>query len=469
LNAQTPAAGGALDKVTGALKDFATHSATVDAQLKQGNVQGALETALNSPGDSITLTIGADGSVGAGGNVGVNGGVEVTVTKTETGYEMSVKGEAGVTVGGELAQGTEANVGVGASVSPTFSFNSLSEVAQGTAAMAGLAAQAAPGTSLMTTIVDQVAGPVAGVSNWLGDQFQNASDLPVVGGVANAVGNFFHGIGGGAQAVDNATGAEAAQFLQQHLKSITVSGNAAAEVSANLGIPGVEVEGFGLDASLAAKGETSLTIEFGNPPKVSVDRSYSLEAEMSGGLGIAGSAQGSASVNFHNEYTLNPDFDIGKALKGEKQQGLITPGEATVSFEIESSGDVGGAIPGVSAGVGGGGKVTFTVNQADVTNGLGSSVLQSFAQGNLSPLLNHLGNVPITATSEIYGTANTELEVGASVLGNGLSIQGGASWQDVLLTSDPVTFTGNQLLQSAQNGVLTAADYLQRNARYLVD
>jgi hypothetical protein len=466
----TEALGNALDRVGNALKDFATHSQTLEAKLKSGDVAGAVNTALNSEGDSITLNIGADGSVGAGGNVGVNGSAEVTVTLNEEGkYEVSLTAEAGVSVGAELAEGTEANAGVSASVSPTFTFDSPEEVAQGLAAMAGLAAQAAPGTSVLTTVVDQVAGPAAGVSNWLGDQFEGASGLPVVGGAANAVGDFFHGIGQGAQAVDNATGAEAAQFLQQHLTSVTVTGGAAVDVAANLGIPGVELEGFGLGAEAAATGETSLTFEFTQPPTVSVDRTFGLEASASAGFGLGVSGESSASVNFHNEFILNENFNLGQALSGQQVQSPLIPGEATVTFELESQGQLGATVPGVSANQGVGGTVSFEVNQADVLNGLGSSALQSFAQGNLQPLLSHLGNVPITVESELYGTASLEGGVGASVLGNGLSVEGGITWQDSLLTTEPITFTGNQLLQSVQGGVLTAAEFFQQYGPYVVN
>ncbi|MBN1204030.1 MAG: hypothetical protein JXB05_03790 [Myxococcaceae bacterium] len=458
----TAAGSNPLSQVAGAVAGFATNAQTLDAQLKSGNLPGAVDTALNSPGDSITLSIGADGSIGAGGNVGVNGGAEVTVTLNDEGkYEVTLTGDAGVTVGAEVAEGTEANAGLSGSITPTFTFDSPEQVAQGLAAMGGLAAGAAPGTSLLTNVVDQVAGPAAGVSNWLGDQFQNASGLPVVGDAANAVGNFFHGIGQGAQAVDNATGVEAAQFLQEHLTSLEVTGGAAVDVAANLGIPGLELEGFGLDAGLAAKGEMSLTLEFGQPPSVSVDRSFELEASASAGLGLGVSGEGTASLNFHNEYTFNENFNLGQALSGQKVESPLTPGEATVTFEMEVQGQGGVTVPGISANTGLGGKVSFEVNQADVTNGLGTAALQSFADGNLSPLLNHLGNVPITVESELYGTMSLEGGVGGSIAGNGVSVEGEVSWQDTLLT-DEATFTGNQLLQSAQGGVLTAAQLLEK-------
>ncbi len=307
------------------------------------NVDGRLEE-LNSPGDSFTMSVG--GTIGA---LGVEGGadVEMKVTKTEDGYEMTLMGQASagvfaeVGLGGDLGEtGAEATAGAHADLTGratyTFEFDSLEEVTQAGETVAGIGVGTAVGGPVGAVLTAGTAGDeIADIKNHMTLQrydlelsgSANADISALVGG-AGISGSVVEGVGLEIDAQGNKT-----VVVNQ---SLSVEGNIGVGVNAPLGKPtssdpAVGANSIGLTAG-AAEGEATIGVETRIPIDASMDDVLS---DPVGTLRHVG-----RDVIDNSTTTLSGTVDLsgGGPLANLVSQGIIPAENSGVEIEFDAGG-----------------------------------------------------------------------------------------------------------------------------------
>lgn len=100
----------------------------VGQEFASGDLVGAIAAALNSEGDTITLALEMEASVGAFANVGVQGSREVTLERTEDGYELEMAMDTSLTFGAEAIDDIEINFPVGVELAVVMEFARLQDI-----------------------------------------------------------------------------------------------------------------------------------------------------------------------------------------------------------------------------------------------------------------------------------------------------------------------------------------------------
>lgn len=337
-------AGEALNWVGDHARELAADALDIDGQLAQ----------LNSPGDSVTIAVG--GSIGA---TVLQGGaeVEMKVTKTEDGYEMSLTGQISGGVFGGLslpgfpsAEGEANATGI---ANATMKFDSLDEVTQAAETVGGIGIAAA------------------------------------VGGPAGAL-------------LTGATAGDEIRAITDHFQSGSVGLELSAEASASLG----ETAGIGAGAEINGKVTTGARLEItkGQPPAIVLEQSIEASGSLALGLPVdipslggklnGGSIDGSATVTAETRIPLPAGMDLGDVVRDpvgavkDVAQNVIDNTTTKLSIGVDVS--AGAATEGLPIDFGANGGLEIELSGEAKTKDLAGALAQAMS-GDLSGALNTLG------------------------------------------------------------------------------
>ncbi|MGV3621227.1 MAG: hypothetical protein ACO1OB_10440 [Archangium sp.] len=322
------------------------------------------------PGDSYKVGIGGGANIRA---VGVAGAAELEITRGEDGgYTVALGGEIEL----DVAKKLKLPLTIGADGKVEFEFDSVEDAkrAAGTLAQIGGAA-------------------VAG------------SALP--GGSA---------IAAGGAALAN-VGDGDIQFLASNVSAVEFGTEAAAGLAGKLGLPGMDGNGTGIDASVSSG--TRARVEFGNPPSISF--SQTLSGEIEAGLGAPGgqgiSLSGSASAEFEIQHTLTLPEDF--SLTSVDDVGDLvdkTTLESGVSMTLTQEGSASAALGPFEAGASGKLVETFSVkgNPLDILRDGVPKILDGDVKGAVKALDE---NFDMEASIEFTGTGSAGANATAAGIG----------------------------------------------------
>lgn len=335
-------AGEALNWVGDHARELAAEALDIDGQLSQ----------LNSPGDSVTMAVG--GTIGA---TVLQGGaeVEMKVTKTEDGYEMSLTGQVSGGVFGGLslpgfpsAEGEANATGI---ANATMKFDSLEEVTQAAETVGGI-------------------------------------------GVATAVG------GPAGALLTGATASSEIQEIADHFQSGSVGIELSAEAKASLG----ETAGIGAGGSVSGAVTTGARLEItkGQPPAIVLEQGIEASGSLSlggpvdipslGGKLNGGSIDGKATVSAETRIPLPSGIDVGDVVSDpvgtvkDLGQHVIDNTTTKLTVGVDVSG--GQAIEGLGLGTSGGLEIELSgeAKTKDLAGALGQAM-----SGDLKGALTTLG------------------------------------------------------------------------------
>jgi hypothetical protein len=347
-------AGEALNWVGDHARELAAEALDIDGQLAN----------LNSPGDSVTLAVG--GSVGLT-TVQAGAEVEMTITKTEDGYEMTLTGQvsggvfAGLNIPGFSEAQAEANAtGI---ATATMKFDSLDEVTQAAETVGGI-------------------------------------------GVASAIG------GPAGALLTGATAAEEVSDIVDHFESGSIGLELSAEAKAELG----DTAGLGFGGEVSGVVTTGARIELtrGQPPALVLEQSLEASGSLAlgapvdipslGGTLNGGSLDGSASVTAETRVPLPEGFSVGDLARDPvgamREVGQTAIDEATTKLSIEVDIAAGVATEDLPLNLGANGGLEIELSGEAKTKDL-VGALGTALRGDLGGALRQLGEA-------------TTLEVGVS-------------------------------------------------------
>lgn len=335
-------AGGALNWVGDHARELAADALDVDGQMAK----------LNSPGDTVTMAVG--GKIGA---TVLQGGaeVEMKVTKTEDGYEMTLTGKLSGGVFGGLklpgfpsAEGEANATGV---ASATMKFDDLSSV---------------------TTAAETVGG--IGIAT-------------AVGGPAGAL-------------LTGATAGDEIRDITDHFQSGSVGLELSAEAKASLG----ETAGIGAGGSVSGAVTTGARLEItkGQPPALVLEQGIEAKGSLSlgapveipslGGKLNGGSLDGQATVSAETRIPLPAGFSLGDVVSDPvgamKKVGKSVIDNSTTKLSIGVDVSGGQALEGVGIGSSGGLEVSLS-GEAKTKDLVGA--LAQAMKGDLGGALKTLG------------------------------------------------------------------------------
>lgn len=355
-------AGEALNFVGDHARELAAEALNIDGQLEQ----------LNSVGDSVTI--------GVGGKIGgayVQGGAEVQmqITKTEDGYEMTLTGSASGGVFGGLSlpgmpAGVKGEANATGTATATFSFDNLSDVTQAAETVGGIG------------IGSLVGGPAGALLTGAtaGDEIRD-------------IGAAFTGASIG----------------------LELSAEAKAEIGGELGI-GAEVSG-------SVTSGVTLQIAPGQPPSLVLNQSVEASGSLSlgapvdipslGGQLNGGSLDGSASISAETTVPLPEGLDLNDLLRdpvGTAQnvgQHVIDNATTKLSLNVDIHG--GAATEGLPINLGAEGGIEISLSAEaklkDLAGALGQAV-----SGDIPGALETLGT-----KTELDVEVNTYTVAGLSI------------------------------------------------------
>jgi hypothetical protein len=337
-------AGEALNWVGDHARELAADALDIDGQLAK----------LNSEGDSVTIAVG--GKIGA---TVLQGGaeVEMKITKTADGYEMTLSGElsggvfAGLSIPGLSDVKAEANATGKATV--TMNFSSLDDVTKAAETVGGIGVAAA------------------------------------VGGPAGAL-------------LTGATAADEVKFIGDHFQKATVGLELSAEAKAKLG--STAGLGFGGGISGTVTNGVTIEIEKGKPPALVLEQSVNAEGSLAlggpvsipalGGELNGGSLDGSATISAETRVPLPEGFSVGDLVKdpvGAMQQvGSNAIENATTKLSLDVDIHAGIATEGLGLNLGSDGGLSIELSAEaktkDIVGALGTAL-----KGDLGGALTQLG------------------------------------------------------------------------------
>lgn len=412
---------------TGSVDSGPVGSGNVDAAKDaagRGDFKGALESALNSEGDSVELEIGVNASlpiVIPGTKIGASESVAVGVERTEDGYDVSLSGEQAIQLGLEVDDDLQAQIEAGLATEITYSYDTLDEATQGLqdlAITAGNHPAADEAASLLENAADLADGAVnSGVADIVFDGIGHAIGGAIFGGrVGDFIGDQVQNLTGLAEEKTNELeGAinDAQGRLNGSQSSYSVSGFVGANADLGLPLP-IDVEG--LELGVGAGVEARFTTTVNADGTASVDVSYTQNASGEGAFG--GSISGEAS----NSVTISQDLIAGQNGR------YVRDGSAEIKFESEVSGAVGGGI-GITDEIGAGQTVSYTI-QADQLNGEIRDAAKAFLQGDFGGALQELGAIEGDVEIQQNVTGGVGFEFGGGYLGAKFGIEGGLTITD---------------------------------------
>ncbi|HVY63072.1 MAG TPA: hypothetical protein VHF22_15550 [Planctomycetota bacterium] len=406
------------EKTLGILNDAAGLAARIKDKGREilGAVEDAMDTKKNieklkTDGSTLTIALGANAEVEVEGKA--KGEVEITRKDDEkTGkpkYEVKVTGEVGAGLVLELGgkAGAEATAGGKAEASLKGSFTFECDSPGEAARVAGIAGKMA------------LAGGVQ-------------ASIPGIGTLAGMA---------------LAPGKDDMKFLADHAESMELGGEAAASLTAELGIGGDKdaLRALGADASVGAKVEQSVELKFprnGEPAKITVKRGFEVNGELSAGVGGAvGAKLGAEStlgVEVEQEFTLPKSVDL-KALRDHPLETvkdvageIAKDSEATVTLKsslkstsglklggeagkgVELGGESAGALGEVDT------EVSFKANPAK----LGAAFAAGVKAGSLQKALQALDrNVEVEGKVEGKSFSGFHLSPEIRIAGVGIGVE----------------------------------------------
>ncbi len=290
------------NKVGDAIREGAAEVLDID-----GNIDR-----LNSAGDSFTLHLG--GEIGFT-TFQVGGSVEMTVTKSDPGYDLTLTGEASAGVFAKLGMtgfgaGVEGEANATGRVSATFHFDDKAAVTQAAETVGGI-------------------------------------------GVATAVGSV-----PGALITGLSAGEEIAAIKKANTQTV-IELELSAEAKAELG----KTAGLGAGGSVSGTVTNSVAVVLqpGKPPELRLNQSLSVDGSLNVGAPISvpgagelsGSLSASASLEFSTTIPFPKGFSAAEVVKDPvgavKRFGksALQKGTTTIGGNIELSAASGGKIPGL--------------------------------------------------------------------------------------------------------------------------
>ncbi|MGH1481416.1 MAG: hypothetical protein ACRBM6_22215 [Geminicoccales bacterium] len=427
---------------------------------KDGDYKKAIETGLNSEGDSVELEIGVNASlpiVVPGTKLGGDASVSAEVARTGDGYEVSLSAQEALELGLEVDDDLNAQIEAGLEVELTYQYDTLEEATQGVKDLA-ITAGNHPAVDEAAALLENAADLANDAANSrIGNITTDVIGLAVGGPIfGRQAGDFINGqvtdLTGRAEAKTNEfkTAVDGAQTrLNDAYDSVTISGSVGA--SANLGLPTpVDVKGLKLGVEVKAEQEFSTTIN--KDGTASVDLTYSADVNGAAELGATAGGTASASVT------------VSQDLKKSDNGFYERDGSAEVEFSTDLSGNVGAAaVVGGSGGLGISSSYTFEVDQ--VSNQIDDAATQ-FLQGNTNGAIDELGDIEVDAKIQTRATASVEFEAGAGAAGANINVSGALTYTD---QHDPLLDVDNTTLKKAAAELKQAtANFAEEHADALV-
>jgi hypothetical protein len=337
-------AGAALNWVGDHARELAAEALNIDGQLGK----------LNSTGDSVTIGVG--GKLGA---TVLQGGaeVEMKVTKTDDGYEMTLTGQlsggvfAGLSIPGMSEASAEANAtGI---ASATMKFSSLAEATKAAETVGGIGIAAAVGGPAGALLTGATAGDEI---KFIGDHFQNGS------------------IG------------------------LELSASAKAELGKTAGL------GFGGGIEGTITNGARIEVEKGKPPALVLEQSVNAEGSLAlggpvklpslGGQLNGGSIDGSATISAETRVPLPEGFNLGDLARDPagamKRVGANAIENATTKLSLDVDIKAGVATQGLGLNLGADGGLAIELSAEAKTKDI-AGALRTALKGDLGGALNQLG------------------------------------------------------------------------------
>jgi hypothetical protein len=361
--------GEALNWVGDHARELAAEALDLDGQLSR----------LNSPGDSVTLAVG--GTVGLT-TVQAGAEVEMKITKTENGYEMTLTGQVsgGVFAGLNLPGFSEAQAQANATgiATATMTFDSLDAVTQAAETVGGIGVAAA------------------------------------VGGPAGAL-------------LTGATAADEVRAIVDHFQSGSIGLELSAEAKAELG--NTAGLGFGGEVSGVVTNGARIELTKGAPPALVLEQSLEASGSLALGAPVAipslggtlngGSLDGTASVSAETRVPLPDGFSVGDLARDPvgalKQVGQTAIDEATTKLSLSVDIRAGVATEGLPLDLGADGglevELSGEAKTKDLVGALGLAL-----RGDLGGALAQLGtktelDVQVSSYSQSGFSIDEELAV----------------------------------------------------------
>ncbi|MDP3232774.1 MAG: hypothetical protein Q8N26_08360 [Myxococcales bacterium] len=337
-------AGSALNWVGDHARELAADALNIDGQL----------ASLNSTGDSVTIGVG--GKIGA---TVLQGGaeVEMKVTKTDDGYEMTLTGQlsggvfAGLSIPGMSEASAEANAtGI---ASATMKFSSLEEATKAAETVGGVGIAAA------------------------------------VGGPAGAL-------------LTGATAGDEIKFIGDHFEKGSIGLELSASAKAELG----STAGLGFGGSIEGTITTGARIEVekGKPPALVLEQSVEAKGSLAlggpvqipslGGQLNGGSLDGSASISAETRVPLPEGFNLGDLARDPagamKRVGSNAIENATTKLSLEVDVHAGVSTEGLGLDLGADGGLAIELSAEAKTKDI-VGALSTALKGDLGGALTQLG------------------------------------------------------------------------------
>ena len=338
-------AGAALNWVGDHARELAAEALDVDGQMAK----------LNSPGDTVTMAVG--GKIGA---TVLQGGaeVEMKVTKTEDGYEMSLTGKLSGGVFGGLslpgfpsAEGEANATGI---ANATMKFKTLDEVTQAAETVGGIGIATAVGGPAGALLTGATAGDEI---RDITDHFQSGSVGLELSAEAKASLGETAGIGAGGSVSGAVTTGARLEITKGQPPALVLEQGIEAKGSLALGAPvsipslGGKLNGGSLDGQATVSAETRIPLPSGmslsdvvSDPVGSIKKvgqnvldntttKLTLGVDVSGGAALEGvgiSGKGGLEVELSGEAkTKDLAGALGQAMRGDLNGALTTLGTKT--------------------------------------------------------------------------------------------------------------------------------------------
>ncbi|MDP1921453.1 MAG: hypothetical protein Q8L14_34755 [Myxococcales bacterium] len=337
-------AGSALNWVGDHARELAADALNIDGQL----------ASLNSTGDSVTIGVG--GKIGA---TVLQGGaeVEMKVTKTDDGYEMTLTGQlsggvfAGLSIPGMSEASAEANAtGI---ASATMKFSSLEEATKAAETVGGVGIAAAVGGPAGALLTGATAGDEI---KFIGDHFEKGS------------------IG------------------------LELSASAKAELGSTAGL------GFGGSIEGTITNGARIEVEKGKPPALVLEQSVEAKGSLAlggpvqipslGGQLNGGSLDGSATISAETRVPLPEGFNLGELASDPagamKRVGSNAIENATTKLSLDVDVHAGVATEGLGLNLGADGGLSIELSAEAKTKDI-VGALSTALKGDLGGALTQLG------------------------------------------------------------------------------
>lgn len=322
------------------------------------------------PGDDIKIAVGGGVNIRA---VGVSGEAQLEIKRGEEGgYTVAIAGN----IEADVAKKLKLPLTIGVDGRVEFEFDSVEDAKRAASTLAQIGTAAVAGG-----VIPGGSALAAGVAT-----LANVGDGDV-------------------------------QFLAKNVSAVEVGTEAAADLSAKLGLPGMDPD-TGTGLGVAVSSGQRARIEFGDPPSISFTQTLSGEVKAgigTGGQGINLSGSASAEFEVHHKLTLPEDFSLTDV---DNVGDLIdkTKIESGVNVTLQQQG-------GVKAGVGpfaAGGTGTLTANlsiSGDPLRILREGV-PAILDGDLTRAVKAVDkHADVTASLEFVGTGTASAKLRAAGVG----------------------------------------------------